>query len=238
MSAATSAHATKATTSVTRSSPPRPPVRRRSSSAATTSATVLPNVCASDRPERRRVVAEEEVADDDRRPQPDSVEEEDGQADSGGRPQRRDRAVEVGELEADAAGEVVRERDDSERRDVAAGIRSADETYAHGPRAESSRARQPGSTSPVREVPGRVDAVVGDLGPLRAKRAQQSDPRVDHGRPRERQREAVEGGDPEAAGHASIVAVRGRRSRRGAPRSCTPHLESAGECTVAARARA
>ena len=45
--AATSAQATNASTSVTRSSPPRPLVRRRRSSAATTSATVFPNVWAS-----------------------------------------------------------------------------------------------------------------------------------------------------------------------------------------------
>ena len=47
ITAAISAHATNASTSVTRSSEPRPCVYRRSSHAATTSATVFPTVCAS-----------------------------------------------------------------------------------------------------------------------------------------------------------------------------------------------
>ena len=103
----------------------------------------VPDRLREDRAERRRVVAEEEVADDDRGPQPDSVEEQDCQAESRRWPQRGDRAVEVGKLEPDAAGQVVRERDDGERRGVAAGIRSADGTNAHGALAPSLIAAEP-----------------------------------------------------------------------------------------------
>jgi hypothetical protein len=70
-------------------------------------------------------------------PQPDAVEDQDREAEPGGRPQGRHRAVEVGELEADAACEVVHHRDD-ERPDIATALPSADETYAHGLAAESN----------------------------------------------------------------------------------------------------
>jgi hypothetical protein len=73
-------------------------------------------------------------------PQPDAVEDQDREAEPGGRPQGRHRAVEVGELEADTAGEVVHGRDADERPDIATALPSADETYAHGLEAESNPA--------------------------------------------------------------------------------------------------
>ena len=137
-SAATSAHATNASTSVTRSSEPRPFVRRRSSIAAATSATVFPSVCARTVPSRRREVAEEQVADHDPRPQPHPVEEQDREAQARRRPQRGDRAVQVGQLEPDPAGEVVRQRGERERARVedrrvqAVRADSAEAPSAHG----------------------------------------------------------------------------------------------------------
>src|SRR3954471_19255117 len=58
--------------------------------------------------EGRREVPEQQVADDDARPQPDPAEEQHGQTQPRRRPERRDRAVEVSELQADLAGQVVR----------------------------------------------------------------------------------------------------------------------------------
>ena len=116
--AATSAQTKSASTSATRSSPPRPPVRRRRSSAATTSATVFPTRLGEHRPQRGREVAEEQIADHDRGPQAHAVEEQHGEAETGRRPQRGHRAIEVGELEADATGDVVRERHDRDSEQI------------------------------------------------------------------------------------------------------------------------
>ena len=109
ITAASTAQATSARTSPTRARSPRPPVRRRSASAATTSATVFPTVCASTvangvekSPSRRSPIT---MPGHSRIP----TEEEHGQAEPRGRPERRDRAVEIRELEADLAGEVVRD---------------------------------------------------------------------------------------------------------------------------------
>ena len=78
----------------------------------------VPERLGEHRPERRRVVAEEQIADHDRGPQADAVEEQHGEAEAGRRPQRRHRAVEVGQLEADATGAVVRERHERDREHI------------------------------------------------------------------------------------------------------------------------
>jgi hypothetical protein len=57
--------------------------------------------------ERRREVAEQQIADHDPRPQPHAVQEQDGEPEARGRPHGRDGSVEVGQLQADPAGEVV-----------------------------------------------------------------------------------------------------------------------------------
>ena len=92
--------------------PPRPCVSRRSSRAASTTASVLPTVWPRTVPERRREVAEQQIADHDPRPQPHAVEEQDGEPEARGRPQRRDGSVEVGQLQPDPAGDVVGGRDE------------------------------------------------------------------------------------------------------------------------------
>ena len=76
----------------------------------------VPERLGEHRPQRCRVVAEEQIADHDRGPQADAVEEQHGEAEAGRRPQGGHRAVEVGQLEADATGAVVRERHERERR--------------------------------------------------------------------------------------------------------------------------
>ena len=121
----------------------------------------VPERLGEHRPERRRVVAEEQIADHDRGPQADAVEEQHGEAETGRRPQRRHRAVEVGQLEADATGAVVRERHDRDRdhiehrprvlsaaqgidllpHRVAARAESAEGRCAHGLNAESPTSR-------------------------------------------------------------------------------------------------
>ena len=75
----------------------------------------VPERLGEHRPQGRRVVAEHQVADHDRRPQACAIEEQHGEAETGRRPQRRHRAVEVGQLEADAAGAVVREAHERDR---------------------------------------------------------------------------------------------------------------------------
>ena len=122
------------------------------------------------RPERRRVVAEQQIADHDRGPQADAVEEQHGEAETGRRPQRRHRAVEVGQLEADATGAVVRERHERDRARVddrslmapeerrveaptdrvGAGRFSADAARAHGVGASLIRGVGPGRTAKAR----------------------------------------------------------------------------------------
>ena len=78
----------------------------------------VPERLGEHRPQRRRVVAEKQIADHDRGPQADAVEEQHGEAEAGRRPQRRHRAVEVGQLEADATGAVVGERHEREREHI------------------------------------------------------------------------------------------------------------------------
>ena len=95
------------------------------------------------RPERRRVVAEEQVADHDRGPQADAVEEQHRQAEPGGRPQRRHRAIEIRQLEADPPGAVVQGGDQHERPDVArhgASLNRPSEPEHEGP-ARAGRSR-------------------------------------------------------------------------------------------------
>ena len=98
----------------------------------------VPERLGQHRPERRRVVAEEQVANHDRGPQADAVEDEHSETEAGRRPQRRHGAVEVGQLETDAPGEVVPERHDGEREHIdheARAVTAAqgiDETCAQG----------------------------------------------------------------------------------------------------------
>ncbi len=121
----------------------------------------VPERLGEHRPQRRRVVGQQQIADHDRGPQADAVEEQYGEAETGRRPQRRHRAVEVGQLEADATCAVVRERHDRDREHVerwprvlsaaqgidplthrgAAGAESAWGRCAHGLNAESPTSR-------------------------------------------------------------------------------------------------
>ena len=98
----------------------------------------VPDRLRQDRPERRREVAEEQVADHDPRPQPHPVEEQDREAEARRRPQRGDRTVQIGQLEPDPTGEVVRQRGERERARVedrrvqAVRADSAEAPSAHG----------------------------------------------------------------------------------------------------------
>ena len=78
----------------------------------------VPERLGQHRPQWRRVVAEEQIADHDRGPQADAVEEQHGEAEAGRRPQRRHRAVEVGQLETDPPGDVVQERHERDREHI------------------------------------------------------------------------------------------------------------------------
>ena len=108
--------------------------------------------------ERRREVSEEQVADGDAGPEADAVEEQHGEPQSRGRPQRRHGAVEIRELEPDPAGDVVgdghqrdgqpvpretlrshpAQRFDLRTNVAAAFVRTGGERCVHGARAESS----------------------------------------------------------------------------------------------------
>jgi hypothetical protein len=63
-----------------------------------------------------------EVADDDAGPQPRAEKRQRRDADADRRPERRDGAVQIGQLEPDLAGRVVRGRQDQDRQRVARGV--------------------------------------------------------------------------------------------------------------------
>ena len=91
------------------------------------------------RAEWRREVAEKEVADHDARHQPRAVEEEDGETQAGRRPQRRDRAVEIRELQPELSREVVGERDEPDRDHVNAAFPSGVRRNAATPEEAEAR---------------------------------------------------------------------------------------------------
>ena len=70
---------------------------------------------AEHRAHRRGVVADQEVPDHDAGPQPRPVEHERRDPDPDGRPQRRHRAVQVGQPQPDLRGAVVQRREEADR---------------------------------------------------------------------------------------------------------------------------
>lgn len=78
----------------------------------------VPDGLGEHRAERRREVRDEQVADHDRGPQPCAVEDERGDADADGRPERRDGAVQVRQRQPDARRGVVERRHRRDREEV------------------------------------------------------------------------------------------------------------------------
>ena len=117
-SATAAAHSTSASTSRVRSMRPHfMPTPPQQDDAGDQRERVADRL-AGDRAERLREVGEQEVADHDAGPEPDAVQEQDGEAEPGGRPEGRDGAVQVGELEPEPAGEVVGRGHQSDRAEV------------------------------------------------------------------------------------------------------------------------
>ena len=79
----------------------------------------VPDRLAEHGSQRRVEVRQQEVADDDAGDDPRAEQHEQGEAHARGRPERRHGAVEIGELQPDAPGEVIGARDQCYRGDVA-----------------------------------------------------------------------------------------------------------------------
>ena len=137
----------------------------------------VPDRLREHRPQRGGEVAECQITDHDRRPQAHAIEEQHGEAETGRRPQGGHRAIQVGQLEADAAGDVVRQRHDRhtehiERQPpvlpaaqgidprphrIATGVNSAGQPCPHGLTDESALSEQPVTAS--QHDPGRITKI-------------------------------------------------------------------------------
>ena len=172
-SAATTAQTTSANTSNVRASSPaparQPPQQQRGDHQGERVADRL----AQDGSQRRREIREQQIADHDARPQADAVQEEHGETEPGRRPHGRNGTIEIGELEAQPPGQVVRTGDQRDRahvqRDAAvpgaaqavdppskrrpARVSVADETRVHGHRGSLEPQEGPRTDSAERRVP-------------------------------------------------------------------------------------
>ena len=78
----------------------------------------VPDRLGHNRPQRRREVPKQQIADHDSGPEPNPTQKQHGQAEPGRRPKRRDRAIEIGQFEADPSRQVVGQREQRHRAHV------------------------------------------------------------------------------------------------------------------------